>query len=655
MPASSPTILDSLIIELGLDSSKFRTGADDAERGARKARDETEKSAKDIQKAVGEGVSNAFQNATRRAMEFFAVLAGASTLEQFAVNVTGSATQLGIISRTLGMAPDRISAIGMAVQRAGGNADAAIQSLQRLKDMQTGVAISGQMPPLELQKLGVDVRSASSPEELLNRTVEAMQKSPRHLTQSQQIAILRGLGVDDATANFWVTRGSAGTRAAIVDAQKDATTPGQVAAATQLTAAWYEAQQAVQSVGREILSTVSPAIEALLKKVGELVEANKGAITGWFDDNVKSTVAWLTNPDTWSGAKKTIDDLKRNIDQIADATGGWGNLSKILVAIWAGNQIAPIISAVGLLTLAFTRLSASMLFATGGALGTALALFVGTQIPRFRHWMETPETDEDELRGARAKLKLSGNANPTDEDIRKMVQYDKQPWWGRILNTPDSFDESLRQHKTGPYAQAIATSEGPVSEGRPLPVKIVGDGSTPPSSAPSSSDNSSPAPSGSGGASAADNRNPVQKATDWLFGGNKTSTSPPGPAPFSPPAHPHTPTPGLWHAGGTSTGPIIPAPHHAATGHYHIHDPNKDPLTSHEYPAPGEQSYLGGSAVYAAGQAHRVASAQRGSSRVTIEAMNVHTAPASKTAREDFTSKHIKSDFWAMRSDVGLA
>jgi hypothetical protein len=35
---SAATFLDAFVIELGLDSSKFRSGADDAERGARKAK-----------------------------------------------------------------------------------------------------------------------------------------------------------------------------------------------------------------------------------------------------------------------------------------------------------------------------------------------------------------------------------------------------------------------------------------------------------------------------------------------------------------------------------------------------------------------------------------------------------------------------------------
>ena len=42
------------------------------------------------------------------------------------------------------------------------------------------------------------------------------------------------------------------------------------------------------------------------------------------------------------------------------------------------------------------------------------------------------------------------------------------------------------------------------------------------------------------------------------------------------------------------TPPSPPTPNKsrkAPRGHFHIHDPNKDPKTSHEYPAPGETSF----------------------------------------------------------------
>jgi hypothetical protein len=662
---ASPTVLDALVIELGLDASKFRTGADDAERGTRKAKDETEKGAKDIQKAVGEGIAGAFQTATRRALEFFAVLAGARSLEQFAVSVTQSATQLGIMANVIGMPVDRLSAFGLAVERAGGNANSAIQSLQHVKDKMTEIAVSGGSVPIEWQRLGVDVRSAQNPEELLNRTLDAMKSSSygRTLTQSQKIAMLRWLGVDDGTANFLVTRGSAGEKSAVAAAEKDAVTPAQVVAATRITDAWNGAAQAVRSVGREVMRTVAPAFEALLQRVRELIEANKGAIQDWLGTNIKDAVKWLTDPATWKGAKDVLDDIYKKVNAVAEATGGWGNLTATLVGLWAVGKINPIIMSVGLLTMAFRDLASSLLFAEGGLLVKALgALAVGALIPRFRHWMETPETDEDELKGARSKLKLMGNANPTDEDIRKMVQYDKQPWWGRIITTPDSLDASLRRHKTGLYAEdkPISTAEGPVSEGRPLPVKIVGGETNPtPSSAPPSADptpttpDAAPAPEGI-----------LHKVWRTLTG---TPATPPAPI------QPNTPLPSTVHAplqlpGAQPATPVgtpagryndgTPSDHKLPPAHFHITDPDNPPNApyNYTYPAPGEKSgFLGGSAVYASGQAQRVSIAQRGTSSVTIQALNLHTGALATASKDDYYRKHIKADFYAMKSDVGLA
>ena len=76
------------------------------------------------------------------------------------------------------------------------------------------------------------------------------------------------------------------------------------------------------------------------------------------------------------------------------------------------------------------------------------------------------------------------------------------------------------------------------------------------------------------------------------------------------------------------------------------------------YPAlsePRRTSSLSGSAIYASDQASRVAIAQRGASRVTIEAMNWHPAPSTPPSQDDYYRKRIRQDFWAWKSDVGLA
>ena len=632
MPAA--TLLDSLLIELGLDSSRFQAGAEEATRATRKARDETEKSAREIRQAVGEGVSDAFQKATRRALEFISVLAGAHSIEQFTVRVTQGATQLGIMAQALGMAPDRVSAIGMAVERAGGSAEATVQSLQRVKDKMVDVQVNGGAVPPAIQRLpGVDFYAAKTPEELINSVVEAMAKSPRHLSRSQQISILTSsLGVDQATATFWVDRGASGERQAVGQAQRDAVTPAQVTAATQLTSAWYGAAQAVQSVGREIVRYVTPAVTSILSQVRELVEQNKRFVTEWVGDKIKEAVKWLSDPATWQGVKGVIDDVRQKVDAVAEATGGWGNLAKILVGVWALDKIAPVLFAVGLLTTAFRGLAGSLLLVTAGQMLTeGLAALLGTT--------KSTSTGETIVKGTELPGTPGLATNPFAglPSVEWMKNTDV-PLFLRPFMTPDQYHKSVEdwnrvhRHRSlnrrtswwmdeGPmHDRPISTSEGPVSEGRPLPVKVVGAPAAPVTPPPASSD-SGPPPAADAGSKTSEKPGILSRTWHWLTGGGGAVKDPPPSSPTSLRAPPVALPP-------TSTL-LLPMPH-PSTGAY-------------------------GASFSALNRAHSIASARQSSSRVTVEAMNFHSTTQPVRDRREEHRQRIRRDFFAMKSDVGLA
>ena len=114
-------IIDSFFVQVGLDASQFTTGQKEAEKAWTKTKDQTVAATKQIEENTRK-LATSFDTLKRQAIEFFAVIMGASSIQSFIANVTDANTQLAVMSSNLQMQPQVISEWGMAIAKAGGNA-----------------------------------------------------------------------------------------------------------------------------------------------------------------------------------------------------------------------------------------------------------------------------------------------------------------------------------------------------------------------------------------------------------------------------------------------------------------------------------------------------------------------------------------------------
>ena len=281
-----PTVVDALVVQLGLDATQFRRGQRETIESFRKTREGTVKEAKGIEQAA-ESAAESIARLGRNALRLFAIFTAGKSLGQFAADIARSDAAMGRLTKSIGQTPELVTAVGNAVARAGGSADGAARSFEVWSDHIERVRTTGVSPLLEtLARL----QAAGGKQINYNKTwidqwsdladmFEAVKNKSGIAT-----ATLHGkdLGFDPGLVALLV-QGSAAFRKAVAESEKlNISTRKDTEAAQALQTAYVALTQEVEAFGRAILTAVSPALVRILKDIQAIVRA----IREWVNGNV---------------------------------------------------------------------------------------------------------------------------------------------------------------------------------------------------------------------------------------------------------------------------------------------------------------------------------------------------------------------------------
>lgn len=248
-----PTVIDSLLVKLGLDSSDFKKGTKEVDTGLKQI--------------------------TKSATAFLAVLGGSAAMKSFIEQQVEANSALDRFSKNLGEAVGTISAWSQAAEVAGGSAAGLQGTMDMLSKSQTELQLTGQSALLPyFARLGVafaDMRGQARPtSDMLLDLADRFGNMPRTTAYNMG----RMMGVDQGTMQLLLK--GRGEVELMLKRQKEynAVTKQQAEQATRLKTAMTESRQSFEAFGRELLSRATPAIEALfrwLEKVGNWARDNK--------------------------------------------------------------------------------------------------------------------------------------------------------------------------------------------------------------------------------------------------------------------------------------------------------------------------------------------------------------------------------------------
>lgn len=266
------TVLDALVLTLGLDARDFAKGQEEVVSSFEKTKEGLRKGGKEVEKS-GLDMAESLVKATRGVFDLFAAFTGGRGLKDFVKEVTSANTAVGNLSRSIGASPQFVSAWGMAAERMGGSAGSAMSTVQGLADKLNELRLQGKNLPLAFWQLNAKapIDFSHGAEKMAIGLANAASIMARTDHAGANL-LLRQLGFDSAQAEQMIRQGPRMAEylkslKGLAPREKDA------AAAGSLTEAWAKLNQQFAFTATRITTDLAPALIWLTEKFGALIEA----------------------------------------------------------------------------------------------------------------------------------------------------------------------------------------------------------------------------------------------------------------------------------------------------------------------------------------------------------------------------------------------
>jgi hypothetical protein len=443
-----PTVIDSLIVTLGLDPKNFNDQQKKTADTWLKTRDEFRKGGKEIEES-SKKAAETVNLITRRVLELFAVITGSQALSDFVRKLTNADASLGRFASSLGESPQRIAAWENAAERFGGSADATASTLERVNKQLYNLNKNGEALPREFSQLQAWTGMRIDPNHGLDRYLSDVAAALQRLHQIDAGAahnVAQALGIDPATEQLMYKMG-AGIDVYLGKLEKSLSpSNAAIESAQKLQASWNELLQNIIALANAIYDKLGPVLVDAANKMSAWIDKNRDWIQTGIVDAVKKFIDFLEKID-WNAVGVGMQNFASGAKDVVDGLGGIVHATEILFGLWLGSKF--------LRVLGNMRLLAGGGAAAGGAAGGAGA---GVGL------LGTLATGVGMLLAGAAGIKWGGShlrADPHAGDHGTIGN-----WVMRHLRAAPG------THPGKDADDKIAVDGKPVSKGNPLPVTI---------------------------------------------------------------------------------------------------------------------------------------------------------------------------------------
>jgi len=267
-------VIDSLVVELGFDTdgvSKGRKQIQDIFKSLREDAEGTGKRIEDTSKKIDEAV----RKMRNSLLDLLVVFTGGKEIKAFVQDLTEADAAVTRLSRSTEMAAGQITEFEGIASISGGTAQGMATTLQNLQSAAQQLAITGQSATLPyLRALHIQLKFNKDGAVDVGDELEQLAAGAKRLGGGARAAeFLRGAGVsDEGTINLLLQGGEALKKyRAAIEAAGHASKQDTDAASARLTA-WRTFDAAITTVGRNILTFLTPAINGLLNALTGLAE-----------------------------------------------------------------------------------------------------------------------------------------------------------------------------------------------------------------------------------------------------------------------------------------------------------------------------------------------------------------------------------------------
>lgn len=280
------TVIDELVIQFGLDGSRFSAQADKANKDVKKLSDESVKNTKKAEDGLvklGKGIVEV----QKYALGMMSALVGATGLTQFTAQIISAEAALGRLSDHTGQATQSLQAMGNIAELMGGKAEEAFGSAQRFADEMARFKNLGEVGAMAnfTTRMGVrpidEMGGIREYHEVLLDIAGAFEKS--RLSKNEFFTFAKEGGIDAGTIDAMM-KGRAELEKLFKQQEKVAKiTYEQAKAARELQRQWVEMKQKAMAWGYELFNRVRPYLEEFLHSMQQLwswLETHKDFVIG---------------------------------------------------------------------------------------------------------------------------------------------------------------------------------------------------------------------------------------------------------------------------------------------------------------------------------------------------------------------------------------
>ncbi|CAA0231040.1 TPA: transglycosylase SLT domain-containing protein [Klebsiella pneumoniae] len=319
------TVIDALLVTLGLDTSDFRKGQKDVSDDLKKQREDAKKTAKEMAEQ-GKKAASFFSSIKTELLALTGVTVTAGGLMSLVKSTTSGLMDLSIQSKALGLSARELDGWSKSAEAAGSSAEKISASLQGFQGAIQGARVGdysssifgglAQLNALTGQNFDVWGQDASS---LAKTSLDALRKiSDPNLRRQVGLS----LGFDDAT----LQRNQEGKFLPDVDrlTKSSGITDASTKGAKEFTAAWAELGQNLDTVKNQIYVGLIPTIRDLN---GLLIEWSSGnAKSSSFFKELKRDINNITGIDLGSWTLSgDLRNLKDNFSMLGKVLNHLGN------------------------------------------------------------------------------------------------------------------------------------------------------------------------------------------------------------------------------------------------------------------------------------------------------------------------------------------
>lgn len=332
------TVIDALLITLGLDTSQFRKGQQEVSDDLKKQREDAKNTAKEMAEQ-GKKAASFFSSIKTELLALTGVTVTAGGLMSLVKNTTSSLMDLSIQSKALGMTARELDGFGKAAESAGSSFERITAALQGFQAAKQGSLFGDTSSPIFS---GMRMLTA-----LTGDTFDVYSKDAKSLARSyleslrkvkdpnirRQIGAMGGF--DDAT----IQRNQEGRFLPDVDrlTKSSGITDASVKGAKEFTEAWVLLNQNLETTKNQFYTFLIPYVRGFNGVLRDLSDWMKS-----HPDEMKQKV------DAFFGA---IESGAKMADKAAKEVGGWENAIKLLIGLKVATWVMGI-------TKAFTGLFA---------------------------------------------------------------------------------------------------------------------------------------------------------------------------------------------------------------------------------------------------------------------------------------------------------